>query len=172
MKKLGVYFFIFTALLLSSCSRQKYSHSSITSVDAPSLFIHMPENKLVFRNLSPMVFQTIWNHFDRVGFTMVTKNKDCFSLNVTIQELTSTHKFLSADVLTYGVRMKITLLCQLFDFHGTLAAQKTFSFSTFISKSKDHVLNDVFLEHEYEKLLQRRVPQIDHYFRPYLIKKA
>ena len=164
-------YFVFTLVLFSACSRQKYSHTYITANRSVPLAIQMPENKLVFANLSPLVYDELWEHFSRAGYRMVVDAKDAFSLRVTITDLVPMRKFLSADVLTYGARMKLTLWCQLFDFAGRLCAQKTFSFSTFVPRPRDHVNNDTFVEYEYRKLLQCSVAQIDHYFRPHVMKK-
>lgn len=130
----------------------------------------MPKNKLVFENVAPLVYDALWNHFHRVGFTMVDSKKEGYTLRVVIQDVDSSYKFLSPDLLTYAVKMKIELLCQLFDYNHVVKAKKLFTFATLISKPKRYVDNSAFTDFEYRCLLERQVHKIDHFFRPFFMK--
>lgn len=139
------------------------------------LALSMPDNKLVFENLSPMVYEVLWNHFERVGFTLVKGGGGCHTLKVKVVGIDSckgdgtSYKFLSPDLLTYATKVKIDLLCQLFDKNDHLCVQKVFSFSTLVSKAKEHVANSSFTDFEYRQMLEHEVYKIDHFFRPFLI---
>jgi len=164
-------FFSIVLLFFQSCALRHCTNQvvSLSNRKIP-LFIEMPENKLVFENLSPIVYDSLWNHFDRVGFTLVDSPRDCYVLKVAIKDVDSPYKFLSPDLLSYAVKMKIELLCQLFNKDQTMCVQKVFSFTTLISKAEDHVVNSSFIDFEYRRLLEREIHKIDHYFRPFLLK--
>ena len=160
-------------LFLPSCALRHCTNQVVALSDRKiPLCIEMPENKLVFENLSPIVYDALWNHFDRVGFTLVDGTCDCYVLKVTIKNVDSPYKFLSPDLLSYAVKMKIELLCQLFDKKQTMCAQKLFSFTTLVSKAKDHVVNSSFIDFEYRRLLEREIYKIDHYYRPFLLNAS
>jgi hypothetical protein len=136
-----------------------------------SLSLEMPKNKLVFENLSAMVYDALWKHFKRVGYRLETDKNSSYSLRITIQNVDSAHKFLSPDLLTYAVKRRVDLLCQLFDENNKLQAQKVFLCSILIPRAKDYVENSNFYDFEYKKLFERYAPKIDYYFRPFLLKK-
>lgn len=145
-----------------------------------SLFIEVPQNRLVFDNLSSVVYDALWNHFDRVGYDLVksstntsvanTSVANTSALRVTIKKVDSPDKFLSPDLLVYAVKTRVELLCELFDAGDKLVAKKLFVMSCLISKAKDHVVNSNFYDYKYKKLFERYAPKIDHYFRPFLLK--
>lgn len=155
--------------MLPSCLHQSCNKEliSLSGKDIP-LRIEMPENKLVFENLAPIVYDALWNHFNRVGFRLVDRAGDCYALKVTIKNVDSPYKFLSPDLLSYSVKMKIDLLCRLFDKNEKLCAQKMFSFTTLVSKARDHVMNSSFIDFSYRRLLEREAYKIDQYFRSFL----
>lgn len=178
MKSSRIYKFVFILyiLFLSSCIHRKYSCEiqsvslSSVSLSKVSLFIEMVQNKMVFENLSPIIYDVLWNHFNRVGFLLATHKKESFSLRIIIKSIEPSYKFFSPDVLTYSMKMKIELFCQLFDLNEKLVAQKQFAFATLISKSKEYILNSKFFDFECQKLLERNVHKIDQYFRPFFVE--
>jgi len=159
------YFFLFL-LLFPSCVPQRCSDRS-SSVDHKNikLYLEMPDNKLVFENYSSLVYSALWDHFDRVGFCLVDSSRDAFRLKVTLKNIESVHKFLSPDLLSYAVKMRIDLFCQLYDSDGQLVDKKLFSFATLIPKAQDHVLNSSFEDDSYRQLMKREAYKIDLYFR-------
>ncbi|MBU1007527.1 hypothetical protein KKA53_00375 [Candidatus Dependentiae bacterium] len=160
--------FFFPSCLHKSCSKELASLGG----KEIRLCLEMPENKLVFENLSPIVYDALWCHFDRVGFKLVDTLGDCHVLKVTVKKNDSPYKFLSPDLLSYSVKMKIDLLCRLFDRNEKLCAQRLFSFTTLVSKAKDHVMNSGFIDFEYCRLFEREAYRIDQYFRPFLLKSV
>ena len=168
------------ACTFSSCVYQTARQKSFSSRDI-SLFLEMPENKVVFENMSSLVYDCLWRHFDRVGYRLVDQSTASHSLHVTIKDVDSSYKFLSPDLLTYAVKMKIVLLCRLYDASEghrpasgrkpalkKIIARKEFTLSTLIPKAKEYVANSKFSEFEYRRLLEQQAYRIDQYFRPFL----
>ena len=162
---------LISIIFLSSCipSKQaeyfsfcRWNHS--TSKERRPLYIEMPENKIVFENLSPMVYDVLWRHFSRVGFRLCDKKDAWYYLKITIKNVETDYRFLSPDLLTYAIKMKIDLLCELRDREKNIA-KKMFSFRTLIPKAKDYVANSLFTHVEYRRLFEREAYKIDHYFR-------
>ena len=131
----------------------------------------MPENVLVFENISTIVYKGLWDHFNRAGYNLVDSEKEAFLLKLKIKKLEPVHKFISSEVLMYGLKIKLELFCQLFDNDGKLLAKETFSFFSVISKSKDPIINSSFFEFEYCRLIRRVAPKIEQYFRSYFKAK-
>ena len=127
----------------------------------------MPQNKLVFKNLSVLVYDALWDHFQGAGFRMTDGKQDSYLLRLTIKDENASYKFLSPDLLMYAVNMKLELHCQLFDRDRKLCAQKTFRFHTFLHKPKRYVEHSAFVDFEYRRLLRNGVHKIDQYFRCY-----
>jgi hypothetical protein len=126
----------------------------------------MPSNKLVFDNLSPLLYTSLVHHCKRVGYTLVDSEKHGYTIALAVKMLTPVQKYVSPDVLLFHTRIKVELLCQIFNFSSSLIAQKTFYFSTLISKPINPILTSSFLDFEYKKLFERSVPKIEQYIRP------
>jgi len=170
--KLFIFVFFFVSVLFSSCGYQRCSRDTFLSSGDVLLTIEMPQNKLVFENMSVLVYDSLWSYFDRVGYKLVGTKQASHVLKTTIKDVDSSYKFLSPDLLTYAVKMKVVLFCRLFDTSEKLIAKKEFTFSTLIPKAKEYVVNSKFSEFEYRRLLEQRVCRIDQYFRPFLQKKS
>jgi len=130
----------------------------------------MPENVLVFDNISPIVYEYIQSHFARLGYWLVNNKNNAYSLRIKIKSLGPIEKLISPDVLLYHSRLKLELFCQLYDKEKNLVAHKTFFFSSLVSKPNDPVQNTAFLEFEYKKLMFKASPKIEQFFRSYLSK--
>lgn len=140
-----------------------------TVPDHIALYIEMPENKLVFENVSALLYRSLWDHFDRAGYTL-HKEQDAFRLNTCIEKIDASHKYLSPDLLTYAVRVRVDILCKLYDKKGILIKQKVFNFATLVSRSKDYVENSQITDFEYVRLFDRYVHKIDTYFKRYVLQ--
>ena len=161
-----IYFFLILAIFFSSCVPQRCrAHQSSVAHKNIKLYIEMPENKLVFENYSSLVYSALWDHFGRVGFCLVDSPMGAFRLKATIKNVESVHKFFSPDLLSYAVKMRIDLFCQLYGSDGHLIDKKLFSFATLVPKAQDHVLNSSFEDDSYRLLMEREVHKIDLYFR-------
>lgn len=159
-------------LCANSCSRRTSlsTHANIVKSKIP-LYIQLPENKYVFDNITPLVYETITHRFRHIGYYLVNNQNNGYVLRITIKSLDPQTKFVSPDVLLFHVRMRLVMLCELFDFNNELVNAKTFEGSTLISKPIDPILKSDFFYFEYKKILDRMAPIIEHHFRPILIKK-
>ena len=167
---------LITLLLLPSCAYKRCSQEKFLPTHTAALSIEMPENKLVFENISALVYDSVWSHFDRVGYHLVDTRDARYSLQITVKDVSSVYKFLSPDLLTYAERIKIELFCRVVDEESQteenkVVAKKLFLFSALFSKAKDHVENSVFSDFEYRRLFEQQAYKIDHYFRPFLRKR-
>jgi len=160
----------FFIILFPACIPQQHlSHVAIQKADIP-LFIEMPPNDMVFDNISPLVYQALFHHYQKIGYRLVNKRSDGYVLVVKIKNLDPLYKLVSPDILLFHSMMKLELFCQLFNFDNTLVTQKTFFFTSLISKPRSPILNSDFLEFNYKRLFARSVPKIEQYMRPFLLK--
>ena len=167
------FFMLFLGPILFLCAsckpKQHYAASYATNKNAVPLFIKMPANTLVFENISHLLHTTLVYHFKRVGYPLAQQAHDGYTLALSIKALTPTQKYVSPDVLLFHARLKLELTCELYNFNNLLIKQKTFCFSTLISKPINPILNSSFLDFEYKKLFERAAPKIEQYIRPLLI---
>lgn len=163
-------FAVFLIFLFSSCVYKNRSliqendkRSSYTNFP---LFIQMPENILVFENISHLVYKSLYEYFRCVGYNLVDSDKNSYILKTEITKLNPVDKFISPDLLTYGSIFEMEILCKAFDKEKKFIVQKNFTFSTLVFKSKNSKLNSSFFDFEFSKMMQKRVaPRIEQYFR-------
>jgi len=166
------YFFLLLLILFMPACVQKqnsFSHQEITKANIP-LFIEMPTNNMVFDNISPHVYQAVYNHFQKLGYRLVSNNHNGYVLKIKIKNLESINKLISPDVLLFDATIRIELVCQLCSFDNKLVTEKTFSCQNLISKPRSPILNSDFLEFTYNRIFRRAVPKIEQYFRPFLLE--
>ena len=164
-------YFVSILCLFSSCGYQKTSYNVVARDIKTLLFIQMPENVLVFENLSPLVYKSLWDYYKGLGYKLSNNRKDAFLLKLKINKLEPITKHVSPDILAYATKMKLELLCSLFDENGKLIMQKLFLFPFMVCKSQNPIENTGFLDFEYTKLMKYRVaPKVEQYFRSYLMK--
>ena len=161
----------FLILCLSSCIYQNSSYNYVAKNIHTPIFICMPENVLVFENVSPIVYKSIWNYYNNLGYNLVNTQKDSCALKIKIKSLEPTTKYISSDVILFSMQIKIELECTALDKGQKQLAQKNFKFFTLISKPENTILNPGVFEYEYNKLMQRACPRIEQYFRKYWITK-
>ena len=82
-------------LFFPACAYKKCSQEKFLPTETASLSIEMPENKLVFENLSALVYDAVWSHFDRVGYHLVDNRDARYSLQITVKDVRSVYNFLS-----------------------------------------------------------------------------
>lgn len=170
MYKLRIITLFIFSLFFSSCSKRFIGESTRAPSDS-SIYIEMPDNKLVFENISSIIYEAISRHYNRVGYKISSTRKDSYVLKTLIKKIDSSHKFLSPDLLTYSTKMRVDLFCELLDEKNVSVAKKVFSFTTLLSKAKDYVANSKFTEFEYKRLFENNIYKIDHYFRKYFLEK-
>ena len=163
---------IFTTLLPSCISKKHFTikQKSISTKDYMPLFVAMPRNQFVFENISPIVYQSLCNHFKRIGYSLVDNNNNSYNLHIKIISFSPTQKFISPDILIFHSTIKLELECKLYNLNKKLLKQKTFYFSTLISKPRNPILNNSFLNFELQKLMNKAAPRIEQYFRASLLK--
>ncbi len=161
---------VLLCLFFAGCIKQHdISDFAIKNEKIP-IFIEMPNNPLVFDNISPLVYQALHRLYLRVGYVVVDKPNDGYILRVTIKSLEPTNKLVSQDIVLMHYTVKIELECSLLNFNQEAVSKQAFSFSSLISRSKNPILNSDFLDYEYKRLLERSVPRIERFFRPYLLQ--
>jgi len=159
----------FLLVFLASCQpNKKIKKTSFSSENSFSLFIKMPQNNLIFENVSSLAYQVICGHFRNVGYSLVDSKNEGYSLDVKITKLDSINKLISPDVLLFHYSVKLEMFCKLLDYNGNLVAEKSFDSTLFISKPQNFVMNSEFAEFEYQKLFKLVANKIEHYFRPFL----
>lgn len=171
MKFYHLYFIFFILFFLNSCSYKKFSSNFVAkNIDTP-IFIQMPKNVLVFENVSNIIYKSLWDYFNCLGYHLIDNDNQAFTLKIKIQKLEPEYKFISQDILVYDIIIKIKLLCRAFDKNKKLLAEKAFCFSTLVSRPKNPVMNSGFSEVEYYKMMRKAATKIEQYFRPYWINK-
>ena len=139
---------------------------------AVPVFVQMPISNQVYENIAPLVYDSIVEHFELVGYKISCKQSDAYTLKIIIKSLDPVQKYISPDILLFHSTIKLELECQLLNFNQSVVASKVFYFYHLISKAKNPVVNSDFLDFEYKSLLRKSVPKIEQYFRPYLVEKC
>jgi hypothetical protein len=156
-------------LLLASCSKQAtISDLAIRNAHIP-IFLEMPQNPLVFDNISPLLLQSLHHHFLRIGYHLVNKPNDGYTLRVRAKALDPATKLVSPDIVLMHTIIRCEVECILLNFNQKQVVKNTFTFSTLISKSKNPILNSDFMDFEYRRLFERAAPQIERFFRKHLL---
>jgi hypothetical protein len=159
------------SLLISSCQvkRGGQTFGFGQKVSTP-IFIELPQSNNVFENISGLIYESLVDHFRRVGYKVMDNQRSAYSLQITIKSLEPIQKYVSPDILLFHSTLKLELLCQLLNFNKEAVASKSFYFSQLVSKPNNPSLNSDFLNYEYKKLMWRAAPKIEQYFRKFLLK--
>jgi len=170
MRFFGLLFLCFL-FLFSSCVRRRGSYNYVSKQICSPVFLAIPDNVLVFDNISPVIYKSLYAYFNQVGYRLVDSEHDSFLLKFKVKSFDPVDKFVSPDLLMYGIRLRLELECQLFDQNKKILAQKIFYATTLVCKPKNSIMNSDFLESGYQKLMRRMSPRIEQYFRTYLSGK-
>lgn len=164
---------VFSILFLSGCVLKHTTcrDFSVQKQTAP-VFVQMPISNQVYENIAPIVYDSVVEHFELVGYKISCKQSDAYTLKITIKSLDPVQKYVSPDILLFHSTIKLELECQLLNFNQSVVASKVFYFYHLISKSKNPKVSSDFLDFEYKSLLRKSVPKIEQYFRPYLVEKC
>ncbi|KKQ10792.1 MAG: hypothetical protein WCS92_02325 [Candidatus Babeliales bacterium] len=160
-------------LFLSACVF-KHTTSRNFSVQKQTVhvFVQMPTSNQVYANIAPLVYDSIVEYFELVGYKISCKQSDAYTFNIIVKSLDPLQKYVSPDILLFHSTIRLELECQLLNFNQSIVASKIFYFYHLISKPKNPVTNSDFLDFEYRKLLRKAMPKIEQYFRPYLVEKC
>ncbi len=160
-------------LALTSCGvkRQASFDFSVKKANIP-LFIEIPKNTLVFENISPLVYDVFADHFERIGYHVITNQSDGYSLRITIKSLDPIYKHVSPDIVLFNATIKLEMLCQILNYNKEVVAQKNFTLTTLTSKPQNPILNSDFLDFTYTRLLKKAAPKVEQFFRQHLLKSS
>lgn len=166
-------FTVFSILFLSGCffKHTTFRKSLVQKQIAP-IFVQMPISNQVYENIAPLVYDSIVEHFELVGYKISCNQHDAYTFKITIKSLDPVQKYVSPDILLFHSTIRLELECQLLNYNKSIVASKVFYFYHLISKPKDPVTSSDFLDFEYRNLLKRAAPKIEQYFRPYLVEKC
>ncbi|MFH1644289.1 MAG: hypothetical protein ABIA74_03875 [bacterium] len=157
-------------LLFSSCAHEPSTRKkSLSKLNSTTVLIDMPKNRLVFENISPIIYKAFYDHFVRVGFNLDEKNNPKFILKIEVKKLDAFGKIISPDILSYGFNLKLELACSLFNENNKLIKEKEFQVSTAVFKPRDPILNSNFYTVSYKKLAYRAAIKVEQYFRKYFL---
>lgn len=128
----------------------------------------MPENILVFENISNIVYTYIWRRFNQLGYNLVNTNKDVFTLKIKIKNLKDLHKLISSDVIMYSKQISLELLCKILDKDNKLIIEKNFSFPFMFYRAKRAIMDSEYFKYVLKEMLQKRAaPKIERSLRKY-----
>ena len=133
--------------------------------DKPEICIEMPQNAVVFEHLAPMVYEELWDHYYRAGYTMNESGFGVFTLRTKIRLADEIAKLVSPDVLTYGFKARLELWCQLRDGDDRPVAERVFKMYQWVHKPKDPIMNALYYKAQLRGLLRRASAKIDYHFR-------
>lgn len=166
---------IFALLLatISACAYQRgpLSDFSVQKANIP-VFIEIPKNDLVFENISPLIYDVFSEHFEQIGYQLMTRESDGYTLRIMVKSLDPSYKYVSPDIVLFNLTIRLNLFCQLLNYNKDVVASKDFAFTTLVSKPQNPVLNSDFLDFEYTRLLKKAAPKVEQYFRPFLFKSV
>lgn len=150
----------------SSCSKDMGHPERKVHPRDIRLFIEMSRSVNTFEHVEPSLYTALWNHFRRVGFDL-TSSKDSFRLVSVVRKFDTGEKLVSPDVLPYNFKIHIDVECTLYDSRGKNLARKIFTFNSWASRPRDVRFTSHYNYAEFQRVFERFVPRIDHYFRRY-----
>lgn len=162
-------YLIILLLILPSCGYQKFSRNQVAKNIKQSIFIQIPENPLVFDNLSSIFYKSLFMTYKKLGYNLSDNTYNSFVLKTKIKSLEPVEKFISQDLLLYNIKLSIKVNCKLFDANRKLIIQKEMECFRLVSYPKDPIQNSKFLDYEYKKLMDRLSLKIERFFRKYFL---
>lgn len=160
--------FFCIVIMLSGCSYRSIRYNLDHRLRAAPLCIAMPDNPLVFEDIAPLMYQALWDHFQRVGYRLSTKSSQAFVLQLTLRNLESVDKLISPDIQPYGFRTILTVNCKIFCPDKQLVGERTFTFNKWVYKPAEPRNFRDYLVFFYKQLCETAVVPIDHFTRPLL----
>ena len=158
-------------LLFTGCARSFRLGWGSDNASLP-LYIAMPENNLVFENLSPLAYQAFWDHFQQRGYQMRTSPHNAYELRTKITNRNDEAKLLSLDILTYGYRIRLDLEVELRAASGELLGDEVLISFEWVLPPADPVLNRRYLYEHYKRLFIRIAPRIEHLIRRWVAERS
>ncbi len=165
------FFLMGILLVVPSCKYKKIGYAFQTKRMSNSLFVEMPHNSLIFEQISADLYEALWEQFNRAGYNLVCSSHNTDKLRIKIISFDGVDQLISPDVMLYGYKIHLTLLCQLYDQDDMLIGEQTFHFYKWIYKSKNPVCNRDYLSYQYHELFVEIAPRIELYIRSLLLRK-
>ena len=162
---------LFFITCFSSCGKAYQKKASVKSFLIP-LSIAMPQNKHVLFNISPLIYSALYQQFEKVGYQLQSSVGSGYLLKTEILEFEGAEKFISPDFLTYGSRLKLVILVQLFSTDGTFLVEKIITESAVFLRPKKSVFNSSYLEFTTERMLRMVALRIEQQLRPYMMPQS
>lgn len=166
-----LYLLIVPLLFLTSCGKH-YKKIPQLSTYAIPFHISMPQNKHVLFNISPLIYNALYQQFDRIGYCMKTIDTTGFVLKTEVLEFEGIEKLISPDFLIYGSRLRLVLQVQLCDDAGRILVEQCFSQSTVFLRPKKSVFNSSYLEFVTGRLLRMLALRIENQLRTYMLPRS
>lgn len=159
------------ALGMSSCMHKNmvFTNAPLHHHDIP-IFIQQPKSIHVFENIAPLLYDTFIAHVERVGYRVVDRPCDGYTVAFTIKSLEPAYKYVSPDIVLFNTTVQIIIVCTLLNYRQEVVTQKEFTGTKLISKPRNPIQQSDITHDAYMKLLQNLVPTIEHYLRPFLLK--
>jgi hypothetical protein len=149
--------------------KQESTSYSVCELKDSSLYIQMPKNIKVFKNIGPMVYDEFWEHFQRVGYNLKTGSSARYALHLIVRKLEIPMRFVSPDIVPYMNHARVEILVELVDTRmGARLMSRPFQASRWVSRPSDPVFEDAYFDHEFRKLLYMMIPRIEHQVRKVL----
>ncbi len=164
-------FFIFLIGLLPSCTYKNFSKNIVIKKIKNPIFISMVQNSLAFENISPILYESVFKQYLRLGYRIATDKEYAFNLNIKIKTLSPIENFISKDLLVYNVRVNLVVICELFNLQNILIKKKKFELSRLVSIPDDPLNSSSYFDYEYRQLISYLSIKIERYFRKYLFEK-
>ena len=136
-------------LFFSSCSRQQ-----IVSVSTP-LFINFPVNTHVFDNIAPLLYEAVHQQLVHTGFSIVDDPGHAYRLIITIKSLEPFQKNISPDIVLLSYKVRIEYNIRVLNYAGSVVFNRNDSCAILISKPRNPMLNDTFIDYMYQMLASR-----------------
>lgn len=158
------------ACLFPACTPKKTHFSELRAHSLP-LFISPPVSIHAFENISPLVYDVVTTHFTRVGYHIVTKPTQGYTLKITIKNIDPAYKYVSPDIVLFHTKITMTLACSLINYQKTVVATKEFTNTLLVTKPQNPSLQSDFQHFAYTKILEKMAPRIEQYMRPWLTQR-
>lgn len=164
---------ILVCVIMSGCGvKRSFIGEHATGNRDIKIFIELPQNDLVFENVTPLLYDICTEHFDRLGYELASKPTDGYTVSIIIKSLEPVYKYISPDVVLFHTMSKLELVVKLLNYRKEVVTQKNFSFSTLIPNSHNPVLTSDFLEFTYSSLFKNAAAKIELYIRPFLVERV
>lgn len=155
--------------LLTACSLRRIRYHIDPLPRETRLFIALPDNPVVFENISPLLYAALYDYFSRAGYTMVHRPERAYALSVVIRNFDSIGKLISPDVQPYGFAATLTFVVILHDPAGEVCMNMTCVVRKWVYKPRNPLFLRDYLAFQYRTLCDLAPIKIDAGMRAVLV---